>query len=296
MRLKIDWKPRKHSVEVYEAMVALHASGLGSTEIDSRLRVGSGTTYDVLKRLGLLRSRSKARELEWRQGKHRNPYTDGFSLKHNYDEKFFERDIPEMAWVLGLILSDGHVRRHDWCIAASKDLCQKVNVLVHGGHISDRKNVSYQTVSNLAMCESLRTRFCVLHDKCTTLPFPKLSHKLMPHFVRGFWDGDGCLSVVNSRTKGKIYFRASINLSSGEFLTGLWHYLLERKVVQGGSLNSYTCENRFSDKPFWLLSFGEKDTLALCKWMYAGSTARTRGDLNYEKWTKYARSYRFLTG
>ena len=293
MSIVINWKPRKHSLETYEKIRDLHLAGVGANEINTRLGIGVGTAYDVLKRLGLMRSRSEARTLEWRQGKHRNPYTNGFNLKYLYDEDLFKKDTPDMAWVLGLILSDGHVRRNNWCVSASEDICQKLIAITKGGQLQKRPDVNVHSaiISNLKMCEDLRSRFGIEHDKCTSLKFVNLEKLLMPHFVRGFWDGDGSFSSILPKGRTITRFIASLAIAAESFIKDLFSYLKDAKVVKGGCIYSYVNKNSFSRNLRHTLSFGTADSLSLSDWFYRDSNEFNRGDLNYNKWIKYQRDH-----
>jgi hypothetical protein len=293
MSIVINWKPRKHSLETYEKIRDLHLAGVGANEINTRLGIGVGTAYDVLKRLGIMRSRSEARTLEWRQGKHRNPHTDGFSLKYSYDEDLFKKDTPDMAWVLGLILSDGHVRRNNWCVSASEDICRKLLGITKGGQLQKRPNINvhYAIISNLKMCEDLRARFGIEHNKCTKLKFVNLQKTLMPHFIRGFWDGDGSFSSVLPKGRNVTRFTASLALSAESFIKDLFSYLKTEKVVKGGCIHSCINKNSFSKNLRHLLSFGIADSLSLSAWFYKDSKESNRGDLNYTKWINYQKDH-----
>jgi hypothetical protein len=292
MKLNIDWKPRKYNTKVYTKVCSLYKNGFSPVEIEKKLDMGSGYSADILDRFKLRRNRSECRCLEWRQHKHRTPYTRGYSVKYHYKENFFKKQTPSTAWVLGLLLSDGHVAHNAWSIAASLDICRKVKKLVGGGKISKckRANVYYLRITNLFMCDFLRKNFGFSNNKCLKLPTINLPKYLMPHFIRGFWDGDGCITVFRPTGRKKKVFRARVALADRNFVLFLKKYLQGNHVVSGGCFGSAVCKNRFSKKPYYYFALTNQDSLKLCKWMYIGDK-NLFGKLNYSKWLLYKKTY-----
>jgi intein/homing endonuclease len=69
-------------------------------------------------------------------------------------------------------------------------------------------------------------------DKSLTIEFPKLRKDLVRHFIRGFFDGDGCLDsyIDKNKVKNKERFRAKFTCASPLFLTELAKILLKNGI------------------------------------------------------------------
>ncbi len=119
-------------------------------------------------------------------------------LKFNHD--FFENiDCEEKAYWLGFIMADGcvsltqspkvtiklHQKDEQHLTAWHKALgsCLKIHYFgntVYSTHYSDK------------MCQDLIGLGCI-PKKSLTLKFPVLREDLIRHFIRGYFDGDGCI-------------------------------------------------------------------------------------------------------
>lgn len=73
-----------------------------------------------------------------------------------------------------------------------------------------------QTYCNLALyskhlCYKL-SEYGLTQAKTYTLQLPKLNNELMRHFIRGYYDGDGCFSVTKrkNRTENSLTFQFNI--------------------------------------------------------------------------------------
>jgi hypothetical protein len=115
-------------------------------------------------------------------------------------------------------------------------------------------------------------------NKSLTLSFPNLSifsdNTLIRHFIRGYFDGDGCISYCN-----KEHNRMMISiLGTSEFLKELQNCLPVKK------LNKITKEkNHFN------LAFSNKTGYDICKYLYENSTIYL--DRKYNKYKEYCRLY-----
>ena len=99
--------------------------------------------------------------------------------------------------------------------------------------------------------------------KSLTLQFPRVPSRHIPHFVRGYFDGDGCVYFRRlkfaDRRKKRWILMAMFTSGSLNFLSALWAELKCRGVI-GGSMYQKT---RGID-----LKFSHKDSVALFNIMY----------------------------
>ncbi len=93
---------------------------------------------------------------------------------------------------------------------------------------------------------------------------PKIPNKYFSHFVRGFFDGDGCIVYGNffskERQKMKQYIQSAFISANQNFLNELFISLKRLTDIEGGSL-------RYSGRG-WRLSFSIYDTKRLFSYIY----------------------------
>lgn len=100
--------------------------------------------------------------------------------------------------------------------------CQDNNVSYHFKKVGDKIFDSYRwSMTSEHTCNTLSKYGCT-PKKSLTLKFPEKSifksEDLIRHFIRGYWDGDGCVSFT--------YKTHAINvLGTKEFLLSLKEYL-----------------------------------------------------------------------
>lgn len=94
--------------------------------------------------------------------------------------------------------------------------------------------------------------------KSLTAIFPIIPKEFLRDFVRGYFDGDGCVYYV----KGK---RLNSSFASGnkDFLISLQNFLKENAGIKGGSI----C---LSNASCYSLQFGKRDSILLGHYMYDG--------------------------
>lgn len=128
------------------------------------------------------------------------------------NENYFEKiDTEAKAYFLGLLLADGCIsedsdKTRNWQKRLQLDLQQKDGYMVEKLKIeleatkatktpSTRTNVVLCITSN-KLCEDL-SKYGIVPRKTFTAKFPDLNlipENLMNHFIRGLFDGDGCIS------------------------------------------------------------------------------------------------------
>jgi|GEM_PF-343442 len=173
--------------------------------------------YELMKKYGLQRrKKSEARVLAIKKGKF-----EDFEY-YNIDEEFFSKWSPEMAWVLGLLFTDGSVGKNR-VILTSVDLAllEKVKrhlkstkpIIKYPQGYNKSKYLYHFGLYREKMREDL-DRLGLIPQKSLTMRFPDVPQQYIRHFIRGCWDGDG--SVYLER-KDKL--RANFVSGSKKFIT-----------------------------------------------------------------------------
>lgn len=146
---------------------------------------------------------------------------------------FFYKWSPEMAWVLGLVYSDGSVGttylHFGW---KEPELCQKV-VRLLGPPNSTRDFLQHGKFPFHTIAYSHpRIRLALFKlgipcgKKSRIITFPEVPYHLVRHFVRGYFDGDGYVIACNEGKHPAIGFSSA----SKSFLESLVAHLHEFKI------------------------------------------------------------------
>jgi hypothetical protein len=191
--------PGAPKVEITEStLMDLYVKqGKSMAEVAQLCGCSDGTIRQWLARYGIpSRTQSQARISALKKGK--------FAQFEYYEinEAFFSRWSPEMAWVLGLLYTDGHVNAKQRRLRLSlvdEETLRKVKVLLgYTGPVKTRHQ-SYDKTKVIFALEFGRgrmfddlVRLGLTPTKRLTMQFlPDIPHDCMRHLIRGCWDGDG---------------------------------------------------------------------------------------------------------
>lgn len=207
------------------------------------------------------------------------------------DENIFDNiDTEEKAYWLGFIYADGCLNTRDYSFEMTLSAKDK-------DHLERFNNFIKHTRPNkLKMVKQFKSYRCYFHSKhfwktlfnygCTprkslTLKFPKIEifsdMSLIRHFLRGYFDGDGCITHGN-----KEHTRMTIKIcGTNDFLNSFQLYLpLKRhhKILQ--------------TKTTPVLHMNDGTAYKICKYLYQDSTVYL--DRKYKLFKKYCRLYEEL--
>lgn len=151
-------------------------------------------------------------------------------LTYEYNENYFNAiDTPDKAYWLGFIYADGFItkRTHGNPVfgitLAEKEPLEKINKCMNSNKpIGEYKKInSYSNKSieyKLAFCSPQLTsdleKWGCVENKTFKLKFPDfLDKSLIPHFVRGYFDGDGSVFYhITKGDNGKEYMNLGITI------------------------------------------------------------------------------------
>lgn len=166
--------------------------------------------------------------------------------KYKYNESAFsEINTEESAYWLGYLYADGNVNELRNCFDLSvseKDyehlikfknyISEDLQLIKRKSHLSstNKEYYSYRCyVVNKTITENLLKYNCNW-SKTYDVEFPNfISKELMPHFIRGYFDGDGCISLTSQS-------RLSFTSASKEFLIMLQNYLKDNLSINKNKL------------------------------------------------------------
>lgn len=193
---------------------------------------------------------------------------------HRKAESFFDVWTPEMAYVLGYFAADGCMFRNprgsyyiafystDWelidTVKRLMDVTNKIETRTPNGRVWKRwYTIQIGSKKIFAKLVSLGFR----SGKSCALEFPEVPDEFLPHFVRGFLDGDGCVyvGVCGNRRLFVVRFTSGTRT----FLETL-HRRLKAQGISGGSV--------FTRGPrHHVLSYSMRAARQLRKFMYPNS-------------------------
>lgn len=208
---------------------------LSTSAIAKRLGISQPIVWHKLHRLGITRNLRNAMRVWWNSN-------ESGDLELN--ESFFDVWTPESAWVLGWILSDGHITNRvlDFKIhERDAEILYKVkellstNVLVKQVHGKQAVRLQISSRKLLNACHNLLNSYAAMPKAC------------LGHFIRGFFEGDGCVTRIN-HTGTEVYF----DNANPELLKSLWDLLKDNAIVTGGAIRQ---DSRGKD---WQLRFVRK--------------------------------------
>lgn len=163
-----------------------------------------------------------------------------YSLNENY---FDEIDTPNKAYILGFLYADGYNNRINNSIVLSlakedREILEKISKevgsnkpLFESNYINKEDGIERHmlilTMASKHMCESLE-KWGLTQNKTFTITFPDfLSEELIPHFIRGYFDGDGC--ACDTKDNKRPRFQITI-MSSTQFCEGMKEYLEKHNI------------------------------------------------------------------
>lgn len=212
------------------------------------------------------------------------------SRKYTYNTNFFDVIDNEIkAYWLGFIYADGYVTKRGNTFQlgialakVDKNHLEKFkeaidsDIEIHD-YIQDsayKKGTEYSRiiVSNNHLCEQLMAKG-VYRKKTEKITFPSsdiLPDHLVSHFVRGYYDGDGCLTGVEHPERPVRVFQVKI-LGTKEFLTGLNIVFNKAFLSNGLKEKEFKLRKRWKDSEknnYTLEIGGKRQVSAILEYMY----------------------------
>lgn len=139
--------------------------------------------------------------------------------KCNFNEHYFDIiDCQEKAYWLGFFAADGYNHVDEGCIEfrlhkQDKEVLEKFKSYIGANNPIGLYKQTYcnLTLYSQHLCNKL-SEYGLSQAKTYTLQIPQLDYKLMRHFIRGYYDGDGYFSVTKrkDRTENSLIYQFNI--------------------------------------------------------------------------------------
>lgn len=224
----------------------------------------------------------------------------------HYDTEIFKTWTPEMAWLLGLLFSDGYFhdvlkqRQIRLCLNDTETVEKAARIIGPEFSARPRGLSKSSKIPSFELCfgggsifEDL-TALGLAQAKSLTMLFPDVPPNYLSHFIRGCWDGDGGISATGA-TPAAHYTCGSI-----KFITCLRDMLFDqgivRKILRKHDPEFEALSERFGAGPYPLriykrgqeskafdLRIGHPESLRrLFDFMYNGSADAIRMSRKYD--------------
>jgi hypothetical protein len=232
----------KLSVEISDSIISNNRDGKTCREISQLLNIPYSTVIGLLKRMGLTIN-SGRREYSLDE--------DYFNIINSVDKAYF----------LGLLYADGNVSKTGDGYRVKIGLQERDSYILErfskycnfNGPILFRKGKDNHQNQKLLQIYSKRfyENACKqgLHDNKTfTLIFPKLDDIYISHFIRGYFDGDGCVFIKQYKNQmvTSIQFLGTydICINIKNHLTNILKLRSDTKLLPKKSIFKYTINDR----------------------------------------------------
>ncbi|QHE52347.1 LAGLIDADG family homing endonuclease [Pontibacillus sp. HMF3514] len=182
-----------------EKIIEIYKSGISYKEMERIIGLTSNAILNVVYKHG-----EKANHKQYA----------GQPRKHKVNEDFFKTWTHEMAWVLGLFITDGCVTRYNSISFAQKDerILRLIAKYMDADYVISPPVSTRNTTSLILNSKEIKKDLEVLGvvaNKSLTIGFPKVPERYLPSFIRGVIDGDGWVQktgYVMNITTGSSFF------------------------------------------------------------------------------------------
>ncbi|MEK7603549.1 MAG: LAGLIDADG family homing endonuclease [Patescibacteria group bacterium] len=203
-------------------------------------------------------------------------------IHRTLNQNFFKTWSSEMAYVLGFFAADGNMIRNNRgghfiaFYSNDKELLEKIRNLLGSNHklapkkrnnfYKNRKQSYQLQIGSKEIFKDL-INLGMVPNKSLILKMPNVPEELLGHFLRGYFDGDGHVSVCeyqrkDRKSKSKI-IQSGFTSGSKKFLEGLRIVLKKHTNIQGGTLHRGSKKSNY-----YRFCVSINDSLRLYDFMY----------------------------
>lgn len=225
------------------------------------------------------------------------PYTKTYGRQIFFNEKFFEGITTEhQAYWLGFIMADGCIVKTDLSLdyynrmvitLSTKDKCHLDSfkeTINYTGHllVYTQHNTFGNTNACAIHCNSKKMvsdliKLGCLPNKTGYSHMPSIPQNLICHFIRGYFDGDGCITIY---TGGDGYRRQEFSITTDETILKEMQIILAKECnLQITKLQSY----KRTKLAFSLKYGGRLQIIRIFNYLYNNDTASIFLERKYNK-------------
>lgn len=195
--------PRKPGI-TDDVIIKLYKSKMPHKEISKITGLSDRAIRNVMYKYGVEMNREQS---------------SGQPRKHKVNEDFFKTWSSEMAWVLGLFLTDGCINKENHTITLTQKnttILKLVAKMMDADYvlapIAKSRRTPTLMINSKEMKEDLR-KLGIHPNKSLSVRFPEVPKEYLPAFIKGVIDGDGWVQ--------KTGYVMNVTSASKEFADGL---------------------------------------------------------------------------
>lgn len=199
-------------------------------------------------------------------------------IKYKVDEEFFKKWTSEMAYVLGYLYADGSLENAEYIrgkyirvSSIDKSSILKIKSLLMSKHTmvkidSPTKNGHKRYLLRIGSHELYADleKLGLYPNKSLTINFPDIPRKFLADFIRGYFDGDGCVHICLGKGKIQRYIikKLSITFTCGS------KYFLEKLSNKLEEIIETKNRKVYNGHRSYMLCYSTQDSLKIFKFLY----------------------------
>lgn len=172
--------------------------------------------------------------------------------KYNFDLDFFENiDNEQKAYWLGFIFADGNIDQDLYKLSIrlnKKDIEHLINfaeAIKHPGELNVGEIFCTFAPNSKQLCFDLNKLGCIPH-KSLTICYPNMDQRFDKDFIRGYFDGDGSISIT------KLNIKMDITCGSYNFLQSISEKItasinIKQNIMERGNNCNVLCWSTKND-------------------------------------------------
>jgi hypothetical protein len=286
LRREKQVRRKRYSPQDISKVESMYAERLGIDKISDATGISNFTVYRWLQEKDLLRTRSEAGAI--RRSSH---YIQWGQL------------TAERAWILGLIFGDGSVYRDlsrvSLCAAyEDREVLDKVQRILGSTYTvgqAGKGRCIRISIGSSDLARKLVADYGLDADKCRNMRWPNIPPQLVPDFVRGLIDSDGCWSILGGK-RGRtrlVFTYCSISI---QFVRSLEMAIRESCAINEHSVYLRPAGNciitgvQTTRSESARIHYNHSDAVSIGRWVYAGDTEHMRCARKFDFWHERSQS------
>lgn len=180
--------------------------------------------------------------------------------KYEVDDSFFDTQTHDMAYVLGLLASDGNVSKRENAInfvasAQDSEHLEKIRQLLHSSkplafYKDNKGNQSCRLSIHSKRFKEVLADYNIIPAKTKTYTFSyKLQKEFWTDYLRGYFDGDGSVSPCGNGVKWQL------GAYNKEILEWVTNYLYEEYAIPKPVIYKYP------NRHFFQLTYAKQESV-----------------------------------
>ena len=210
--------------------------------------------------------------------------------KYSINTNFFKQWSDNMAYVFGYLYADGCIMESRYRIKFSsndQDLLINIRNILQSDYPilpylrKDRRFPNfYIGVDSKKMYLDLQN-LGLTPQKSKSMKLPYIPQEYIPHFLRGYLDGDGSIYYDKPTPLSNIRLNTSFWCGSYAFLDELGRSISEFLEIKHQRVISWSKRNAY------YIRYSTKDSLKFLEYIYQNSVPETRLERKFRKYKNY---------